>query len=169
MSTRCNIIITDDATEKRVQMYHHHDGYPEGVGADLKGFLSRWPGEKPTADAIAAGLNAYSAEYEYDGPDTALHGDIEYLYIVDMDEYEFHLRCYSVTWDFKDDVTGSWDVMEVTLSQYNKKEMDVVIPVLASITDKVDSLDSYSDSALFAELKRRGYRGTLTMTKKVEI
>ena len=44
MSTRCNILIGDR------QFYHHWDGYPDGVGADLAyfianvnaGYLERW-------------------------------------------------------------------------------------------------------------------------------
>lgn len=33
MSTRCNIIIKDRG-DRRIYLYHHHDGYPEGVGSE---------------------------------------------------------------------------------------------------------------------------------------
>lgn len=35
MSTRCQIRIKNE--------YHHHDGYPEGVGADLKEYCKKLP------------------------------------------------------------------------------------------------------------------------------
>ena len=37
MSTRCHIFIKQ--AEKEIPMYHHHDGYPDGVGAELKDIL----------------------------------------------------------------------------------------------------------------------------------
>ena len=38
MSTRCNIIIKD--RRDKIILYHHHDGYPSGVGSDLKKYLA---------------------------------------------------------------------------------------------------------------------------------
>lgn len=43
MSTRCNIIIKDGA--ERIYLYHHHDGYPMGVGTELQDYLQRKWGE----------------------------------------------------------------------------------------------------------------------------
>ncbi len=53
MSTRAHIRIKDG--DEQIMLYHHHDGYPEGVGRDLKKFLSEkcknwW--DAPFADSI---------------------------------------------------------------------------------------------------------------------
>ena len=38
MSTRTTIKLKEKQNE--INLYHHHDGYPEGVGADLKDRLN---------------------------------------------------------------------------------------------------------------------------------
>ena len=38
MSTRAHIRIKDG--DEQIMLYHHHDGYPDGVGRDLKEFLA---------------------------------------------------------------------------------------------------------------------------------
>ena len=40
MSTRCNVIIKE-YDGNFFQLYHHHDGYPEGVGADLEEYIKQ--------------------------------------------------------------------------------------------------------------------------------
>ena len=48
MSTRCNIILWGEEEEKPVffkQVYHHSDGYLEGVGSDLAGLATQMMGE----------------------------------------------------------------------------------------------------------------------------
>ena len=94
MSTRCNIII-QEINEKPIILYHHHDGYPQGVGFDLhcrlEQFLDNWH-----ADDIANSL-VKDLEDEYEIT-TDIHGDIEYLYVIECEQKE--LRCFE-TWGRK--------------------------------------------------------------------
>lgn len=89
MSTRCNIIVNDDRGNK-LYLYHHHDGYPEGVGSDLAHFVADrnipyfYGGAYGFANRLLKGINSpfyekVDNEYELT---SALHGDIEYVYVV---------------------------------------------------------------------------------------
>lgn len=104
MSTRCNVIIqsrnnAQDAVES-VQLYHHHDGYPKFMAFFLCRFLNDWLANEasatPSASDLSKALLAVN-EYKYMNDDTnltdgefeddnnnILHGDIEYLYIIDL-------------------------------------------------------------------------------------
>lgn len=111
MSTRCNIILRDENKNKKIYLYHHHDGYPEGVGADLAHFVSVWNKcyyycIEEIATIMIKGLESplygrVDNEYELT---SGLHGDIEYLYIVRLewdDEAKKNtivLEAYSVCW-----------------------------------------------------------------------
>lgn len=96
MSTRCNIIIKD-RWNRRVYLYHHCDGYPEGVGADLKEYLSKWADWQIRQHGLCdipnklvkdnAGLNDKSYEIT-----AGLHGDIDYCYVINCKAGT--LRCY---------------------------------------------------------------------------
>ena len=76
MSTRSNIIIHSEIEKKSCVLYHHCDGYPEGVGVHLcelirsVGFLS--------FDNTRTRIQEDSDYETTDG----IHGDIEYLYVV---------------------------------------------------------------------------------------
>lgn len=82
MSTRCNIIIEDQ--NQKITLYHHHDGYPEGVGLYLYNNI----GEKIKtgywrATDVANMLIKSKDDDEYELT-TGLHGDIEFLYTIDL-------------------------------------------------------------------------------------
>ncbi len=101
MSTRANIVIKSGDDE--LWFYRHSDGYPEGALPPLEKFLS-WVRERKIRDNVgqAAGwlIMIGNAEYEQgkepgnDGfsgwkvgsmePTTGQHGDIEYLYTIDL-------------------------------------------------------------------------------------
>lgn len=81
MSTRCNIIVKDTKTE--YQLYHHYDGYPEGVGEELKIFLNTEDFSQK-AETFASELEKWDHCYENEGEGRNLHSDIEYLYTVDL-------------------------------------------------------------------------------------
>lgn len=92
MSTRAHIRIIDG--KEQIQLYHHFDGYPEGVGADLKEFLEKkniWNGE------IIANELIKSKEDDGYEVTTCLHGDEEYIYVIDCKAKS--LKCYSHGWD----------------------------------------------------------------------
>lgn len=96
MSTRCNIIIKD--YHDRVILYHHHDGYPSGVGSDLKKYLAtfqdwqirqhgRW---KIANDLVKNKAGLDDDEYEIS---PRLHSDIDYCYVINC--VSGTLLCYS--------------------------------------------------------------------------
>lgn len=97
MSTRCNIIIKDHSDE-RVVLYHHHDGYPEGVGHDLRGFLDKkfsgywFPWTFGLANSLVKNrCGLFDDEYEIT---SCIHSDIEFLYVINLKARS--LRCYRV-------------------------------------------------------------------------
>ena len=98
MSTRASIRITEG--DGQILLYHHSDGYPEGVGAELKQFLDQkdnWFGWD--AERIASGLATMKNKwgiYPYECA-ICLHGDEEYVYVIDCDKET--LTCYSHRWD----------------------------------------------------------------------
>lgn len=104
MSTRCQVIVKDRRSE--VWFYRHSDGYPEGVEKSLKTFLDYVKSEKIRDNAeqasgwlVIIGHNEYNTKdvpdddwkvgaYEPCPPEE--HGDIEYLYTVDLDAKEVY-------------------------------------------------------------------------------
>ena len=105
MSTRCNIKIIDKDCE--VILYHHHDGYPAGVGEDLFNKFNDKLKDKNCrlwAEDVANSLIKDPDDDEYEWTSDIL-GDIEYLYEIDLIKRE--LRCFPVDW------TGeNWDVLK---------------------------------------------------------
>ena len=102
MSTRCNIIIKEPFGARYV-LYHHHDGYPEGVGVQLRNALGvkngesipqTWGGHYLVNDLIKNRKGLNDNEYE---ATWALHSDIEYVYVVNYRTRT--LRCYEIPWD----------------------------------------------------------------------
>lgn len=94
MSTRCNIIIKEK-NEDPIYVYHHCDGYPEGVGAELKKILStKYISNNLSVKNIEYFLYNYDNQYEEtDG----IHGDIEYLYILTVvDNNTINYKCIEV-------------------------------------------------------------------------
>ncbi len=95
MSTRCNVVIKDK--HDKLIFYRHSDGYPEVTGESLKVFLE-WVTSGKIRDNVsqAAGwlIILGHEEYKKDGltgwkvgayePTTEIHGDIEYLYEIDL-------------------------------------------------------------------------------------
>ena len=87
MSTRCHIkVIKDNQT---CYVYHHTDGYPEGVGKELRGYLRKWCGSKEefTAEDFCTYLENEDSSYYFEN--IGLHGDEEYLYTVDFDKGDY--------------------------------------------------------------------------------
>ena len=110
MSTRANVVIKK--TEKNcdvsyAQLYHHHDGYCSGLGDALSEYMAEievMPDEEkkkvletPVSLAKWFADDKRFVEFEYEGTDVNLHGDIEYLYVIDLTKET--ITCYS-TWDW---------------------------------------------------------------------
>lgn len=99
MSTRCNIVVTDG--HDTFYIYHHCDGYPEGVGA----FLHRKVNDnlKKGRFCFAEDVVNYLLKDKDDNSyefTCCLHGDIEYLYEIDLTEQT--LKCFKYDM-FKDE------------------------------------------------------------------
>lgn len=79
MSTRSQIRVIENG--KHFDLYHHCDGYFEGVGSELKDALEK--------NASAFGLIASLMEDEQYEKTDCLHGDVEFYYELDFDENVF--------------------------------------------------------------------------------
>lgn len=98
MSTRCNIHIIDYRTNDNLWLYHHHDGYPNGVGKELTDFLAISGNRSLSPEGMLDTLiYLYGDEYEVtDGE----HGDIDYKYIIDI----YEDKCIMTIIEKKDDL-----------------------------------------------------------------
>ena len=103
MGTRSEIIIKDygtynyDGVKKKynykVKLYHHYDGYPEGVGKFLyEKVLPILQSSNPDIDRIVNFLlkNEEDNTYEYT---VYNHVDIQYQYVIDIPKKK--IECYS--------------------------------------------------------------------------
>jgi hypothetical protein len=94
MGTRANIVIKDK--HAKLIFYRHSDGYPEWTGKDLLEFVKGYTEGSLRDNAIqSAGwliLRGHEEfkQYSYDWkvgayePTDSIHGDIEYLYTIDL-------------------------------------------------------------------------------------
>jgi hypothetical protein len=108
MSTRSNIlIIKKDSDNKFVvtQYYHHCDGYLEGVGEELRlcavtgvGFSAISNEELDVnIKKLLSENSQYEQEDNYDFSEKdGIHGDIEYLYVLDIKDDGVLYKCYDV-------------------------------------------------------------------------
>lgn len=125
MSTRATIKIkqsfynTDEDYDKgiltpyEIKLYHHSDGYPEGIGADIVEFLRNrndgydtdkpiWEAERIATDMVRGEVLTSKSCSKPDkvhrdmGYDVAIcqHGDCEYGYLIDCDERK--VTCYEI-------------------------------------------------------------------------
>lgn len=100
MSTRAAIVIKD--AKNKNNLYRHCDGYPEGLGEDIKEFLD----EYKEAISVSADILAMNmAREEIASHTNCIHSDEEYLYIIDCEERK--LTCYDVgiAWKFHETFT----------------------------------------------------------------
>lgn len=98
MSTRCNIIVKENG--KKVVLYHHHDGYIEGVGADLfNRFNERFSNPNSCVywdDVVNELVKDAKDEYEVT---SGIHGDIEYLYTIDTKKKTIKMNPIEINWE----------------------------------------------------------------------
>lgn len=112
MSTRSNIVIKKTVNNEIIthQFYHHFDGYPEGVGFELLNKLNEVSDIEDDIEMYKAIMDIDDS-YEAEGQ-LNLHGDIEYLYVIDLDDRK--LKCYSI-W------VGAYNDMEYVLGNFPKR------------------------------------------------
>ena len=115
MSTRANIVIKDEYD--KLWFYRHSDGYPEGTLPTLEKFMNalkdgtiRNNVNQAAGWLILLGAEEYdvkpdftSPNYKRDGrekdwkcgayePTTGQHGDIEYLYTIDLEKKTLEVK-----------------------------------------------------------------------------
>ena len=117
MSTRAHIIIKD-GSEKHY-LYHHFDGYPEGVGAELRNIFKNLTDEErfDGADDFCQWISDHYNGYEYE--DYGLHGDEDYVYVIDFLYNKF--TCYDHGYDESEE-----DLHEVVFEEPIYEEEDNV-------------------------------------------
>ena len=94
MSTRAHIRIMDSSGV--IMLYHHCDGYPDGIGTDLKSVLDKIcdDPEYGCRDLIQNKLGLNDKTY---APATCIHGDEEYVYVIDCRDRT--IKCFRHGWD----------------------------------------------------------------------
>ena len=101
MSTRATILIKSQKENKEVRIYHHCDGYPDGIGSDMKAYLKSitWWDVYEIANDLVKGKCGMVGGKSDDGYELTpcQHGDEEYAYLIDCDSRT--LTCYEVGWD----------------------------------------------------------------------
>lgn len=90
MSTRATIKIRQG--NRTEDLYHHFDGYPEGVGVNLKSYIETtgiWELTRIYTDLVTGKTGDDTYE-----PSPYSHGDVDYVYIFDCDNHT--LTCHHV-------------------------------------------------------------------------
>ena len=88
MSTRSQIKIK--YLDREILLYHHHDGYPEGVGFDLirrQKQLKSWNGSIISNNLVKDTSDEYEIAY-------VIHTDLDYWYEIDCNKHT--IRCWKV-------------------------------------------------------------------------
>lgn len=124
MSTRCIVRVKGKIgnIKKQVDLYHHHDGYIEGVGFNLINRFYDFGSQSFNFRDITRVVNTLikdnSDEYEFT---LYKHTDIEYLYTIDTDNNT--LKVQSVSY-IKGRLWTYWTYnQDEILKLYNKKEV----------------------------------------------
>jgi len=124
MSTRCNIIVK--AKGKKITLYHHWDGYPEGVGQDLVNKLQK-VFDNDYFCLWTHIVNKLVKDREDEGYEitTGLHGDIEYLYTIDTDKKTLKFQSVGYEKDgdeWKQTFSKKYDVVKELEKLHKEKE-----------------------------------------------
>lgn len=86
MSTRANIFIRNDYDDdEKVVLYHHCDGYPDGVGRDLTNILNKFRKENHSTvskEELANYICNNDSDFRNTTPCEA--ADAEYIYEINL-------------------------------------------------------------------------------------
>lgn len=107
MSTRCTIKVIENKDDAQpMWIYHHHDGYPKGVGEQLKNYLKEkkrglfyWNKCVIVNDIVKNGIsypNCIDIDKHFEITD-GQHGNEEYGYVINTEEKS--LCYYELGWD----------------------------------------------------------------------
>lgn len=127
MSTRSNTVIkkvNENGEIEYAQLYMHHDGMPDSLGQWLTEYMAEInampdpESEKilrnPVSLAKWLAHDDRNGEYEYEGTNVSLHGDIEYLYVIDLTEET--ITCYSI-WEWNGELGSDKDKVNGELEE----------------------------------------------------
>lgn len=145
MGTRCVIRLMQFG--RSVDLYHHWDGYPEGVGLKLRDEIRHWFEGRPADLEMDAGeLATYLVKNAKDGKDGSRypatkndddgfvvtvfqHWDAEYLYELDFgmksgltkDEMLQRLKCYKLKMHLGGDYAGYDKQDDINLAEVEEE------------------------------------------------
>jgi hypothetical protein len=144
MSTRCNIIVRR-SDENFTVIYHHFDGYPDGVGKELPKILSDFEiTEETTPIILSQYIQSIDREYEHEPYAQNVHGDIEYVYIIDLNKSI--LKCYSIYFDYSD----NRDIVKIMHGDESRQRL-IFEEKIGKYNTEIDYKEKYY--ALLDELK----------------
>lgn len=95
------------------KLYHHHDGYPEGVGVNLMSRAQKRGKQGWCIDSVVNSL-VKDANDEYEIT-VYKHTDIEYVYFINCNKMT--IRCFSAMYDYND------EAQETLLKTLEEKEI----------------------------------------------
>lgn len=128
MSTRCDIVIKDYWMQggvkykKNLLLYHHYDGYPEGVGKYLmeKIYPLLIKSNNIDCDIVANKLIKDKEDNEYEIT-VYTHTDIEYRYVIEIPMKK--IFCYACHYSWKGDSRKFVKDKEIDLTPFLPQTM----------------------------------------------
>lgn len=103
MSTRCQVKVI--ANGKELMLYHHCDGYPEGVGYCLLKILKKYGNGCWASNLVMKMINRGNFEITFGN-----HCDIEYYYELNFDKLQ--VNCMEVNnWEDKMEILRHIDLV----------------------------------------------------------
>lgn len=134
MSTRANILIIN-SDNTITQYYHHCDGYPSGVGEELRRCSLIGIGinslTKENVDVATKTILNTDSDYEEEysmgfEEHNHLHGDLSYLYVLDLAKYtcdDIVSLYYRGAFRINEEFDKNIDVIKATCIARNKVDM----------------------------------------------
>ena len=123
MSTRCNIIVK--AKGNKITLYHHWDGYIEGVGQDLVNKLEPiFNSNNKCYWSDVVNMLVKNKEDEGYERTSRIHGDIEYLYTIDTDKKTIKVQTVGYGINYEQKFFRKKDVLKELEKLYKKKESE---------------------------------------------
>ena len=119
MATRSHIVVKDSVNNKEHFVYHHCDGYIEGVGKWLKEFIrDRYNPNEFTSDEFCKQIEDWDSSFEYE--DHGIHGDEEFIYHVEIDNGNRNITVTVEEEHFEKDEEGKWKTWWKNVDEYKE-------------------------------------------------
>lgn len=117
MATRCNIIIKGKSCGKNVKViiYRHWDGYPSCTGKELQDLLNKQSADYIYFDGFVNSMIKEGNTYEYS---STIHGDIEYLYTIDLTKRKIYVQTVGYDWEKSEQIFHKKQTLEKALKSF---------------------------------------------------